>query len=160
MAITSSPTDQRGVYPIRDVRVIDGDALDAVIVLPFEALIQKRIRLKGWWADELDGPYSESGRRAKARLEAFVKDRPLWIACGSIRCDKYGRVLADLIDGPRLVVPKDVLGDCQLTERVHKQRRDELAKIARATRAQIQRAAGTLDEPPGGSPGFEVSGPL
>lgn len=132
--ITSKPTDQRGVYAIRDVRVIDGDAIDAVICLPFDALIQKRIRLKGWWADELEGTHAEAGQRAAARLREFVKDRPLWIACGSVRLDKYGRVLADLVEGTAFVDPRAVLGDCQLTERVHKERRNAIlqAQVLRA----------------------------
>lgn len=138
MAISSKPTDQRGVYAIRDVRVIDGDALDVVIVLPFDALINKRVRLKGWWADELEGPWAEAGHRAKARLEEFCKGKPLWIAAGSERCDKYGRVLADLVDGTKFVDPRAVLGDCQLTEREHKYRRDIVAKQAAAARKKCQ----------------------
>lgn len=132
MAIMSLPTDQKGVFAIRDVRVIDGDALEVIIVLPFDTLTQKRIRLKGWWADETVGPWAEAGARAKFRLEEFVKGKPLWIACGNIRLDKYGRILADLVAENKIVDPRSVLGDCQLTEREHKFRRDIVAKSARA----------------------------
>jgi endonuclease YncB( thermonuclease family) len=141
MAILSKMTDKPGIFPIRDVRVIDGDAIEAIIVLPFDALVQKRIRLRGWWADELDGPHAEAGQRAKSRLAAFVAANPLWIECPAQRLDKYGRVLAALISSGGPVDARAVLGDCQLTEREHKARRDALVK------AQVEKARALKGQP-------------
>lgn len=128
---------ERGVYAIRDIRVIDGDAIEATIVLPFEALIRKRIRLRGWWADETEGAHAERGKLATARLAAFVAMGPLWIHAADERMDRYGRLLATLRDAQRIIIAQDVLGDCQLTEREHKARRDAIVKAQRAARGQI-----------------------
>ena len=136
----TSPTDQPGVYAINDIRVIDGDAIEATICLPFETIIRKRIRLRGWWADELQGTHSESGLRSKIRLEAFVASRPLWIHSSSERIDRYGRIVATLLDGTRIVPASEVLGDGQLTEQVHKERRDAIARTARTVRGQCYAA--------------------
>lgn len=119
-----------GVYAISEVRVIDGDTIEAVIHLPFLVKLQKRIRLKGWWADELKGLYSESGLAAKQRLEAWCADKALWIASPSGRCDKYGRVVAHLVHGHKLVNPAEVLGSLSLTAAQHTARSDQKRHLA------------------------------
>lgn len=125
------------IYPLHSIRVIDGDAIEATIVLPFDQTLRARIRLKGWWADELDGPYAAQGRMAKAFLEVFVAGKALWLHAPSCRKDRYGRIIGHLMHGERIINPKDVLGHQQLTEAEHKLRRDQasrgqrkLAKIA------------------------------
>jgi endonuclease YncB( thermonuclease family) len=155
MATFRKPQDERGVYAIRDIRVIDGDAIEATIVLPFEALIRKRIRLRGWWADETEGQYAERGQIAKERLTAFVARGPLWIHAADERCDRYGRLLAILRDASRIIIASEVLGSCQLTEREHKARRDIIVKAAAAKR-KIEGAGNTSDGPYG----CEAAGPL
>lgn len=112
-------------YPIIDVRVIDGDAIEATILLAFEQRLRARIRLRGWWADETTGPYAISGHKAAAKLEGWIGDKALWISAQGQRKDRYGRIVAHLVHGSQLVDPREVLGECQLTEAVHKQRRDE-----------------------------------
>lgn len=124
--ITTQWRKSADIYPIRDIRVIDGDALEATIQLAFGAQVTKRIRLKGWWADELSGPWAASGKAAKDLLGTWVKDKALWILTPSQRMDRYGRVLACLLHHEKIVSPIDVLGSYQLTESEHKYRRDVL----------------------------------
>jgi endonuclease YncB( thermonuclease family) len=112
------------VYPIRNPRAIDGDTLEVEILLPFGMQIQKRIRLKGWWADELDGTYKADGLAARSKLAWFMANNDCWLLCPVIRMDKYGRVLADLWCCGKIVAPQDVLGHLQLTSQEHKRRKD------------------------------------
>lgn len=122
------------LYPICNIRVIDGDTLEAEVVLPFNTRVQKRIRLKGWWADELDGPYRSAGLTAKYLVEIFITGKVLWLWSSSCRLDKYGRVIGALVHNGRLVLPSDVLGTHALTEKEHKLRSDQ----AKASRAQAR----------------------
>lgn len=119
--ITKTP----GVYPLHDVRVIDGDAIEADIILPFGQKLRARIRLKGWWADELSGPYAAAGLAAKVKLATFCADNALWLHSPSERKDRYGRIIGSLISNRRIVIAGEVLGHLQLTEKEHKARRDE-----------------------------------
>lgn len=137
MATFKKPESEHGVFAIRDVRVIDGDALEATICLPFDALIRKRIRLRGWWADEVDGQYAEAGKLAKQRLEGFVKSGPLWIHAADERLDRYGRLLATLRDAQRIIPALEILKELQLSESEHKRRRDAIVKQQKAQRAII-----------------------
>lgn len=107
------------IYPLQQIRVVDGDTLEAQIILPFDCTVVKRIRLKGWWADELTGPYSTQGMAAKLVLEQFVKTYVLWLHAPSCRLDKYGRVIGHLLVDNQIVNPTKVLGPYQLSERVH-----------------------------------------
>lgn len=147
-------------YPILDVRVIDGDALEATILLPFGVRHRARIRLKGWWADELEGEHSVSGHAAKHLLECFCAGRALWIFCPSERQDKYGRIIADLMEGQQIVTAPRVLGTYQLTEAEHKRRRDRLQGIVRVPRHR----PGYVDSLPGrdsdGFPTGAETGPV
>ncbi len=117
------------IHPIKHVRVVDGDTLEASIVLPFDTLITKRIRLKGWWADELEGQYAARGREAKRRLEIWTHEKVLWLHAPSCRLDKYGRVVGHLCHDMRIISAREVLGDLQLTEAVHKERSDRLRAL-------------------------------
>lgn len=141
-----TPSDEPGIYAIRDIRVIDGDAIEATIVLPFEALIRKRIRLRGWWADETEGAHAQRGLLAAARLTAFIAKGPLWIHAADERMDRYGRLLATLRDAQRIIVAAEILGDCQLTEREHKARRDVIVKAAAAKRALTAQQAQAAED--------------
>jgi len=118
------------IYPLHDIRVIDGDTIEARIALPFEQSVRKRIRLKGWWADECTGPYAAQGMAAKLALDQFLAFRVVWLLAPSCRMDKYGRVIGHIMVQHQIVNPVDVLGKLQLTEKVHKEHRDLLAKSA------------------------------
>jgi hypothetical protein len=113
------------IFPLHDIRVIDGDTVEARIALPFGQSVMKRIRLKGWWADEPVGLYAPEGIRAMLRLKAFLEGKVIWLHAGSCREDKYGRVIGCLMHGERIITAKEVLGELQLTESVHKARRDQ-----------------------------------
>jgi|HubBroStandDraft_1064217.scaffolds.fasta_scaffold12753_3 endonuclease YncB( thermonuclease family) len=132
--LLKSLAQQQNLFPISHVRIIDGDTLEATIHLPFEQNLTTRIRLKGWWADELDGPYRGAGLVARFRLESFCDGKALWIQSTSGRKDKYGRIVATLWHSGRIVAGKEVLGDLQLTEATHKLHRDQARQ--QASRAQ------------------------
>lgn len=123
------------VYPLHRVRIIDGDTLEADIRLAFDTTINRRIRLKGWWADETEGPFRSSGMQATFLLECFCADKALWLHAPSCRLDKYGRVVGHLMHGGRIVDPRDVLGKLQLTEAEHKRRRDAQAAARKQAKA-------------------------
>ena len=107
-------------FPLLNPRVIDGDALEATIQLPFGACIIKRIRLKGFWAPEVTGRLSSAGLRASERLYEWIAVRELFIRCNHKRQDRYGRVIAELWSTEGPADPKEVLGDFQLTAEQHK----------------------------------------
>lgn len=107
------------IYPLHDVRVVDGDTLEARIALPFGQSVQKRIRLKGWWADEIEGPYGLYGRSAQVALVNWIAGKALWLHAPSCRMDKYGRVIGHLMHDQKIINPKDVLGCLQLSEKLH-----------------------------------------
>jgi hypothetical protein len=142
------------IHPLDHIRVIDGDTIEATIRLPFDTVITKRIRLKGWWADEPVGPWAQYGFRAKTRLGDFCRDKALWLHAPSCRLDRFGRVIGHLMHGERIVDPRDVLKELQLTETEHKLRRDQNAKLKTAS-AQSGKSigAGAPGSPQGtGSP--------
>lgn len=120
------------IHPLENIRVIDGDTIEAQILLPFEQRVQKRIRLKGWWADEIGGLYNGTAVVARFRLECFIQGKALWLHAPSCRLDRYGRVVGSLMHGERIVTAQEVLGDLQLTEKDHKAHRDA-EKASRAT---------------------------
>jgi hypothetical protein len=125
--ITKTLRKTPDIYPLHSIRVIDGDTIEAMICLPFDTKISKRIRLKGWWADETEGIYRSNGMLAQHLLEVFCAGKALWLHAPSCRLDKYGRVIGHLMHGERIIAPREVLGSCQLTEGEHKLRRDQTA---------------------------------
>lgn len=129
--ITKTIQKERGVYPLHNIRVVDGDTIEATIMQDFGCSIIKRIRLKGWWADEPVGPYASSGLIAKHLLEVWVQGKVLWLLSPSGRLDRFGRVIGCLIHGQQIVGAHEVLGQYQLSEAEHKRRRDQAAKAAK-----------------------------
>ena len=127
--ITEQLYKQRGYFAIRETRIIDGDTIEATVALPFGALARKRIRLRGWWTDEITGPYAECGLLARCKLYDFLEGKALWIHCPGERCDRYGRIVAHLVYKGQLVDPKVVLGHLQLTETEHRAHRAAKAAV-------------------------------
>lgn len=125
------------IFPLEHVRVVDGDTLEADIILPFKVHLRKSIRLKGFWADELDGPYRSQGLAARLRLEHFVADKALWLHAPSCRLDKYGRAVGLLMHGERIISGREVLGELQLTEKDHKDHKDAAKLSAKQGKAFI-----------------------
>lgn len=132
------------IYPLHDVRVIDGDTIEARIVLPFGQSVQKRIRLKGWWADEPEGIWGASGLQAKALFEVWAKEKVLWLLAAGCREDKYGRVIGHLMHKSQIVSPLEVINHHQLTEAEHKERRDRNAALKKAKHVVDPNAWGNL----------------
>lgn len=130
MAITKILRKTPDIHPLKHIRVVDGDTIEADIILPFDTVVRKRIRIRGWWADELDGPYRSDALEAARRLEEFCKISVIWLHAPSCRLDRYGRALGHLMVGERVVEARDILRELQLTEMEHKRRKD-MAKIER-----------------------------
>lgn len=128
------------IHPLEHIRVIDGDTIEADILLPFNTKLRKTIRLRDFWADELDGPFRSSGLGARLALEAFTAGRVFWLHSPSCRMDKYGRVVGFLMEGDRLLSGREVLGGFQLTEAVHKQHRDMAVASRKQAKAFIAEA--------------------
>lgn len=117
-------------FPIVNVRVIDGDCIEATILLAFGACVIKRIRLKGFWAPEMEGRLAARGVRATQKLTDWVLGRDLFIRCPGCRLDRYGRVLAELWHATGPANPHSILGEDQLTMEQHKQELDLVRKAA------------------------------
>lgn len=136
------------IYALLNIRAIDGDTIEASICLPFDVHITKRIRLKGWYSDEHGGPWHAQALVAQQRLQTYCNANTLWLHSPSCRMDKYGRIIGHLMHGTRFVIPKDVLGDLQLTERVHRDRRtDKARQIPRPAPNPANVVPGAEDEP-------------
>lgn len=151
MKIKSTDVRQE-FYSILNVRVIDGDAIEATISLPFGACVIKRIRLKGFWAPEKEGRTPDLARLAHTRLEDWILGRDLFIRCPSERQDKFGRVIADLYDSNGPANPHDILRDAQLSEADHKadldwarSKKDSFSGLTLFGEANYLRDIGTLD---------------
>lgn len=86
-----------GLYPLSDVRVVDGDTVDAVIELGFGVRLHERIRLEG-----IDAPerYTEDGKRATARLREWLALCGMPLTLKSSGREKFGRVLGRVLCGP------------------------------------------------------------
>lgn len=132
--ITRNIRKLEDVFPLLNIRVVDGDTLQADIALAFETNVNRRIRLKGWWAPELEAGISGPAFEAKHRLECFCTGKALWIHCPSQRLDKYGRVIASLWWDNRIISPSEVLGTLQMTETTHKAAKDEITRLRAAQR--------------------------
>lgn len=128
--ITRTIRKEPGMFPLHDVRVIDGDTIEATIILPFGQTLRARVRLKGWWADEPTGLYAASGQAAFQRLTSFCRDKVLWLLSPGERRDRYGRIVGLLVHQEQIVSPWDVLGKLQLTEATHKLHRDQNLRAA------------------------------
>lgn len=123
--ITKTLRKTPDIFPLVKIRVIDGDTLEAGVCLPFDTLLMKRIRLKGWWAAELGSAWDAEARTAAKRLADFLEEKAVWLHAPSCRLDKYGRIIGTLMHGTRIISAREVLGELQLTEAEHKRRHDE-----------------------------------
>ena len=92
-------------YSISNIRVIDGDTIDADIDLGFSIFIRRRIRLEGIDAPEtrLQSKISDPEERKKEKLSGIKSKDFLYSICESNKIylisnklDKYGRVLGEI----------------------------------------------------------------
>lgn len=109
------------------IRAVDGDTLDAQIVLPLGITVRRRIRLKGFAAPEHHGPNPDSARAAQDRLQRACNAGVCWIQTYGSREDRYGRLAAVLwIDGKPVDGPS-ILGPLHLSDAAH---RDEVRRAS------------------------------
>jgi endonuclease YncB( thermonuclease family) len=122
-------------YEITDCRAIDGDTIEARIVLGFGTSLIRRIRLRGFYAAEIIGPTAGQGLAARERLATALATGNWTIQGRGSREDRYGRVVALPYRDGVPVNPHDVLGPYQLTEQEHAAGL-RLAKAATSGRAK------------------------
>lgn len=106
-------------YAIGDPRAIDGDTIEGTIILDFGVCIRKRIRLKGFFAPEKDGPNPTSANLARLRLQEWLNGHALHLAAQGMKEDRYGRLVAWILGNGRGADPHAILGDLQLSEAAH-----------------------------------------
>ena len=93
------------VYQLDNIRVIDGDTIDADIDLGFHITVRKRIRLYGINTPEIrlqskiknleDRKKQKNlGLSAKARLSEICSENSIYLE--SVKIGKYGRVVGNL----------------------------------------------------------------
>ena len=86
-------------YNAEVLRIVDGDTLDARIVLGFDVHVNKRIRLMGidtWESRTRDKAEKVKGLAAKARLKELLKQDKDKFKLISHGTGKFGRVLGDI----------------------------------------------------------------
>ena len=87
-------------YPISNIRVIDGDTIEADVDLGFRIRQRQVIRLAGIDAPELRAKDAAEREKAKAAKDALdyvlTACKPMEILMHSTGLDKYGRSLADV----------------------------------------------------------------
>lgn len=85
-------------YTISNIRVIDGDTIEADVDLGFRIRQRQVIRLAGIDAPELRSKDAAEREKAKAAKEAlervFLEWEPAHVVMESTALDKYGRSLA------------------------------------------------------------------
>lgn len=100
-------------------RAIDGDTIEASLVLWEGVTLRRRIRLRGFFAAEPTGLTAEQGRAAQQRLQAALDRHEAHLQTTGMREDRYGRLCARLWLGGRLTDPAEILGPHQMTEAAH-----------------------------------------
>lgn len=81
-------------YPAQVIRVIDGDTLVASVDLGFNLRLVESVRLSNVMAPEMN---QSGGPEAKKALETLTLGRQIIIRTGRRERDKYGRILAEII---------------------------------------------------------------
>jgi endonuclease YncB( thermonuclease family) len=105
---------------LANCRAVDGDTIIADILLPLGIKVQRRIRLKGFFAPEHGGTNPAAAEAATIRLQQALDVHEVHIACTGMRDDRYGRLTATLLLNGRAVHPGAVQGEYQLDLARHK----------------------------------------
>lgn len=91
--ISETPKERQPYpYELRNIRIIDGDTVEADVYLGFSITIKEKFRLEGINAPEIHGPEKPQGERSKNHLANIIGRRPT-IELGDDEQDKYGRYL-------------------------------------------------------------------
>lgn len=104
---------------ITDARAIDGDTIQARIILGFSCSLIRRIRLKGFYAPEHLGRTPGMALEAQNRLQATLNTGELTIATYGSKDDLHGRLVAIVYRDGVALNPFDVLGPFQLDPSAH-----------------------------------------
>jgi len=83
------------VYNITNIRVIDGDTIEATLQLGLNISIRRKIRLYDVDTWEMRGVNKEKGKLAKKALKNYLKGREKSTSVQTIKdkSGKYGRLL-------------------------------------------------------------------
>lgn len=108
------------VFELSEVRVIDGDSIEAFIDLPFGVSLKRIIRLRGFYAPELGGRSPTAAIEASKRLASALDSQKAYLHAHRLTHDNHGRIVAQLIIGYCPVDGRTILGELQMTEAEHK----------------------------------------
>ena len=93
---------EKYIYRAKLERVVDGDAVDALIDVGFDIWVKKRIRFMGvdaWESRTRDLEEKKKGLAAKARVIELLQEtssKPGYFRLKSHGVGKYGRVLGEI----------------------------------------------------------------
>ena len=94
IAMLYSPLVYANTFPIRVLRVIDGDTLEIEADLSFGLYFVKSLRVAHVDTPEMHGPKKEAAQKAKVFAREFCLSGPCEIRNPTV--DKYGRILSDV----------------------------------------------------------------
>lgn len=86
--------DSTRTYPVRVLRVIDGDTWQVSVSVGFYADVRVTIRLLGIDCPEMHGEDAKRGQAAKAYVKALIEKRGPWMMAHIAGRDAFGRWLA------------------------------------------------------------------
>ena len=116
--------DRLYTYRVFDIRVIDGDTIEATLDLGFYIYRKIRLRLTGYDAPEVRGSEKPLGLRAKQRLKEILSQYPEWVIRTHKDTGIYGRYYGELfsIDGENVnekmrVYCEKLLGETNVTKK-------------------------------------------
>lgn len=115
---------------ITNSRAVDGDTLQAHLILPLGIWVQRRIRLKGFFAPEHKGASPDLAHAAAELLQSFCDAHVCLLRVTGMREDRFGRLAAELWTNAGAVDPVAVLGPLNLTPEAHR------AEVIRARQVQ------------------------
>jgi hypothetical protein len=145
-------------------RAIDGDTIEANIVLPLGITHRRRIRLMGFFATEHHGQTPEVAAAAQKRLQGWLDGHECHLQTTGMREDRYGRLCARLWLDRRLVDPAIVLGPYQMTEQDHQRELKLARKVGGRKRATEKEKEGQWQDDiaenrPAGAPSVKRNAP-
>lgn len=107
-------------YMICNARAIDGDTVRCNVQVGLGVTVERRLRLKGFFAPEMTGRTPLLAIAAAERLQAFLDANKLAIRTWGMKCDKYDRLVCELMWPDRPVTASEVLGELNMREEDHR----------------------------------------
>lgn len=93
-------------YKAQVIKVVDGDTIDAIVDLGFDVKVEMRFRLTGIDTPEIrtkDIAEKNAGLAAKAKVEQLIGGKQITIKTDKDSSEKYGRYLATIFYGEKLI---------------------------------------------------------